>query len=187
MKFHAPRSKQALSVTIGCLAAIGTFAAVALGSAGGGGFAPEPPFVTASSLNKLDLKNDGVRLETRGPVDLRVQKIVIGPGGYSGWHHHPGLVIASVASGAVTFTSASDCTATTYGPGLPDGTVFAEDSKTAGQASSVTGATIYVTYIVPHAVPGLFRIEDIVPPPCTPNSDGDHGDGGDHHQNGSQH
>jgi hypothetical protein len=95
-------------------------------------------------------------------------------------------VVASVASGSVTFTQ-SDCSSTTYGPGLPAGSVFAEDSKTAGQASSVGGATVYVTYLVPHAVPPVFRFEDNVPPPCTPSSDGDHGDGGDHdHQNGSQ-
>ena len=187
MKFHVPRSKKALSVTIGCLAAIGAFAAVALGSAGGGGFAPEPPFVTASSLNKLNLGNDGVQLETHGSIDVRVQKIVFGPGGYSGWHHHPGIVVASVASGSVTFTQ-SDCSSMTYGPGLPAGSVFAEDSKSPGQASSVGGATVYVTYLVPHVVPGVFRIEDNVPPPCTPGSEGDPGDGGDHHdhQNGSR-
>ena len=185
--FHVPRSKKTLSVTIACLAAIGIFAAIALASPGGGGFAPEPPFVTANSPNKLDLENDGVRLETHGSIDVRVQKIVLGPGGFSGWHHHPGIVIASVASGAVTFTM-SDCNSTTYGPGLPAGSVFAEDTKAAGQASSVGGATLYVTYIVPHAVPAVFRFEDSVPPPCTAGSGGDHGDHGDHEgETGSQH
>jgi hypothetical protein len=163
MKFQLPRSKT-LSVPIVFLAAVGALAAVALGSPGGGGFAPETPLVTANSASSLHLSNDGVSLQTSGPLDVRVQKIVLGPGAFSGWHHHPGLVIASVASGAVTFTM--NCSSTTYGPGLPAGSVFAEDTKTPGQASSVGGAIVYVTYLAPHAVPPVFRFEDNVPAPC---------------------
>jgi len=109
--------------------------------------------------NKVEVNHDRVKFQTKDPTDVRVQKIVFAAGGYSGWHHHPGFVIATVASGAVTFTR-SDCTSTTYGPGLPAGAVFVESSDDPGQASSADGATLYATFIAPHANPPIFRIED---------------------------
>jgi hypothetical protein len=68
-------------------------------------------------------------------------------------------VIVAVASGAVTFTQ-SDCSSETYGPGLPAGSVFVEGGDVPGQASSVGGATVYATFVAPHADPPVFRIED---------------------------
>ena len=70
----------------------------------------------------------------------------------------------SVASGAVTFMQ-SDCSSKTYGPGLPDGSVFVEYGDGPRQATSVDGATIFTTYVAPDANPPVFRIEDD-PPPC---------------------
>jgi hypothetical protein len=45
-----------------------------------------------------------------------VQQIVIGPGGHTGWHSHPGPVVVVVTSGALTFYSSEDpaCTPRTY-------------------------------------------------------------------------
>jgi hypothetical protein len=83
----------------------------------------------------------------------------------SGWHHHPGIVIATVASGEVIFTH-SDCSSKTYGPGLPDGAVFVESGDDPGQASSTDGATLYATFVAPHANPPVFRIDDHDFPGC---------------------
>jgi hypothetical protein len=152
-----PLSKKWIAAA-GGVAAIGTLTAVALGSTGLG-FASQPPFATANIADKIELNSDRIKFQTKGPADVRVQKIVIAPGGYSGWHHHPGIVIVSVASGAVTFTN-SDCSSTTYGPGLPAGSAFVEGGDDPGQASSVDGATVYATYVAPHASPPVFRIED---------------------------
>jgi hypothetical protein len=153
------RSRKKSSAAIVGVAAIGTFAAVALGSAGFG-FAPST-FVTADLPNKIEVNSDRVKFQTKDPTDVRVQKIIIAAGGYSGWHHHPGFVIAAVASGTVTFTH-SDCSSTTYGPGLPAGAVFVESGDDPGQASSSGGATLYATFVAPHANPPVFRIEDSV-------------------------
>jgi hypothetical protein len=65
----------------------------------------------------------------------------------------------AVESGAVTLWQ-SDCSSTTYGPGLPDGAVFAEGGDEPVQATSAGGATVYVTYVAPSADPPVFRIED---------------------------
>jgi hypothetical protein len=180
------RLRKKWSVAVVGVAVIGTFAAVALGSLGSG-FTPTT-LVTASTPNKIKVNHDGIKLQTKGPTDVRVQMIVFAPGGFSGWHHHPGILIASVASGAVTFFEQSTCSSTTYGPGLPAGSVFVESDNATGQVSSVGGATVYATLIAPHADPPVFRIEDTPPPPCTPGghseSDGDSENNGGSDNNG---
>ena len=153
------RSRKRWSVAIAGVVVIGTFVAVALGSSGNG-FTPTT-LVTGTLNNAVQVNHDRVKFQTKDPTDVRVQKIVFAAGGSSGWHHHPGVVIATVASGAVTFTE-SDCSSTTYGPGLPAGAVFVEKSDVPGQASSAEGATVYATFVAPHAVPPVFRIEDPV-------------------------
>lgn len=153
---HVFRSRM-LHVAIFGIAVFGTFATVALGSAGFG-FAPTN-LATGTLNNDVKWNSDRVKFQTKDSTDVRVQRIDIAPGGYSGWHHHPGIVIVTVASGQVTFTN-SDCSSTTYGPGLPAGSVFVEGGDDPGQASSVAGATVYATFVAPHADPPVFRIED---------------------------
>jgi len=48
-----------------------------------------------------------------------VQQIVIGPGGHTGWHSHPGPVVVVVTAGTLTFYSSEDpaCTPRTYAAG----------------------------------------------------------------------
>jgi hypothetical protein len=160
------RSRKKLGAAIVGVAAVGIFAAVAFASPPFN-FTPETPLVTANFDNKVEQNSDRVKFQTKGQTDVRVQKVVIGAGGYSGWHHHPGIVIVAVASGAVTF-SHSDCSSTTYGPGQPAGAVFVEGGDDPVQASSATGATSYVTYVAPDANPPVFRIEDDPPACATP-------------------
>ncbi len=99
-----------------------------------------------------------------GRADVMVQRIVIDPGGTSGWHHHPGVVTVVVTSGSVTVLD-SDCNRTRYGPGLPNGAVFTESGDEPGEVTSPGGATLLGRFVVPSADPPVFRIEDD-PPPC---------------------
>jgi len=155
-------SRKKLSAAIVAVAVSASGAAVALGSPGLG-FVPTN-LVTGSLKTHVRWNSDRVKFQTKDPTDTRVQKIEIKPGGYSGWHHHPGIVIVTVASGAVTFMQ-SDCSSETYGPGLPAGSSFVEGGDDPGQASSADGAIVYATFVAPHADPPVFRIEDD-PPPC---------------------
>src|SRR5439155_17484391 len=50
------------------------------------------------------------------PCDVIVQAITYQPGGFSGWHHHPGVVIAAVKSGQITRWKA-DCSKQTFTAG----------------------------------------------------------------------
>jgi quercetin dioxygenase-like cupin family protein len=48
-----------------------------------------------------------------------MQQIIIGPGGQTGWHSHPGPVVVLVKAGELTFYSSEDptCTGRTYSAG----------------------------------------------------------------------
>ncbi len=50
------------------------------------------------------------------PGDVVVQKFVLGPGGQSGWHLHPGPALVTVKSGELTLDQA-DCSSATYSAG----------------------------------------------------------------------
>ena len=149
--------KKWIAATVG-VAVIGTFVTVALGSHTPFNFTTTP-LATGNLTHKVKLNSDRVKFQTKDPTDVRVARIDVAPGGISGWHHHPGIVIVTVLSGAVTFTH-SDCSSKTYGPGLPNGAVFVESGDDPGQASSPAGATGYATFIAPHADLPVFRIDD---------------------------
>ncbi len=55
-------------------------------------------------------------LQTSGPADFYSQEIVIGPGGYSGWHNHPGLLMVTVKEGAIDWYD-RNCVKHTYTAG----------------------------------------------------------------------
>lgn len=156
---HSPKWVAAIFV----VGLVGTIASVALANHLPSAFAGEPPLVTANFDETVQVNSDRVKLQTKGPTVVQVQKLNVSPGGYSGWHHHPGLVIVTVASGTLTYTT-SDCESKTYGPGLPNGAVFVESGDKPAQASSTTGATIYATYIAPSGAG--FRINDHDAPGC---------------------
>jgi hypothetical protein len=152
-----------LTAAVG-VALVGTFAAVALGSAGFGNAIV--PLVTANFNETVHLNSDRIKFQTKGPTDVRVQQITFAPGSFSGWHHHPGFVIVAVKSGEVTNFD-SQCNGTTYGPGSPNGSAFVEYGDEPGEVRNMTSApaTVYVTLVAPDADPPVFRIEDD-PPPC---------------------
>jgi quercetin dioxygenase-like cupin family protein len=121
-------------------------------------------FVTANFDTTFHLNSDRVKFQTKDANDLRVQKVIFAAGAFSGWHHHPGLVLAAVESGSVTVWD-DECNRETYGPGLPNGAVFVEGGDEPMQVTSTGGATEYVTLVAPDHNPPLFRVEDD-PPPC---------------------
>src|SRR4051812_47629252 len=129
--------------------------------------ASPPSLITPSNLvakadfnTPVDLEADHIRLRTKEPTDVRVQKIVFAPGGRTGWHHHPGIVLVAVASGEVTFFDAK-CKGTTYGPGSPNGSVFTEGGSGPREVRNLSGAggRVYATLTAPNAAPDICRAE----------------------------
>jgi quercetin dioxygenase-like cupin family protein len=133
-----PTHSRPLAVAAALVGA-GVLAPAAFGSPPSGDI-NAPVLVTANLDQRVNLHSDGVKLQTHGASDVRVQQFVFGPGSATGWHHHPGVVVIAIQSGSLTFWD-SDCQATTYGPGLPNGSVFFEGGDEPGQVTSANGAT----------------------------------------------
>jgi quercetin dioxygenase-like cupin family protein len=157
-----PRARKAITRTVGVTLVVAGVGGLAIGVAlasPGSGLTPET-LVKADLQESVRLNSDRVKLQTKDPTDVRVQRITFAAGSYSGWHHHPGTVVVAVESGTVTHTDSS-CRSTTYGPGLPAGAVFVEGGDQPAQASSTSGAVVYATYVTPDDQPP--RVEDAVP------------------------
>ena len=148
-------------VTLGLVVA-GAVATIALATPGSG--VNTTTFVTADFTNSVHVNSDRVKFQTKDPTTVRAQKLVWTAGAFSGWHHHPGVIIVTVQSGSVTVEDSS-CSSVTYGPGLPDGAVFVEGGDDPIQVTSAGGATEYVMQVSPAANPPVFRTEDN-PPAC---------------------
>ena len=150
--------KKWIAATVG-VAVIGTLAAsVVLGSPGSG--VTITTLVTANFDHAVHLNSDRVKFQTKDPTDVRIQHLAFAPGAFSGWHHHPGVVIVTVESGSLTLWE-SDCSSLTYGPGLPNGAVFAEGGDSPQQVvAGADGATVYAAFIAPSQDPPVTRIED---------------------------
>jgi hypothetical protein len=153
---HTRRSAAGAAVA---LAASAVAVTAAIGSMPSGFHAEN--LVDAQLMAPVHVNHDGIKFKTKKPADLRVQKVTFDAHGYSGWHHHPGVVIVAVKSGTVTVLD-SDCHATAYGPGQPSGSVFVETEDEPGEVRNLTDepATVYATFVAPHADPPVFRIED---------------------------
>lgn len=143
--------------------AIGPSAAPALASPGTG--LTVMTLATANLEHKVHLDADRIKLRTKAPTIVRMQNLVLAAGARTGWHHHPGIVLVAVQSGAVTVWD-SECNSTTYGPGQPAGAAFTESGDEPLEVTSSHGASVYATYLVPKVDPPEFRIESD-PLPCS--------------------
>ena len=106
---------------------------------------------------------DDVKLQTKGATDVVMQTITSPPGGSSGWHSHPGVVLVAVQSGTVTLYDA-DCHTKQYGPGQ----AFVEigDDAMLVRNNTTSNAVLYVTLIVPKSATSL-RIDKPQPATCS--------------------
>lgn len=108
-------------------------------------------------------------IHVRNAQETVVQQIVIGPGGHTGWHSHPGPVVVLVKAGELTLYSADDptCTGRTYSAGQ----AFIDSGQghvhIARNLSLSENTELWVTYFdVP--VGGLFRLDQPNPGNCGP-------------------
>lgn len=97
--------------------------------------------------------------------DIVVGENSFAPGGYSGWHSHPGKVIIGVARGSLTVYEGDDpaCSGTTHHAG----DVFIEHPGVVinGVNEGTVAAVLNVTYLgVP--VGGSPRIDEAQPAKC---------------------
>src|SRR5213596_245828 len=103
-------------------------------------------------------------LKSHDNTDIVVAKIVVTPGGHSGWHYHPGPVLVTVASGTITFYMGDDPTCSPHVH--PAGTTFFENGGMVGIARNegTVEATVVATFFVPAGSP--TRIDAPAPGNC---------------------
>lgn len=155
-----PTRKTILGAAIG-LAILGAVAITALASPGGG--------VTASSQVRgmlaaaVKVNTDRIKFQTKDQIDVVVQTTTYAPGGFSGWHTHPGFVLVVVESGAITLQVG--CTFNTYGVGQS----FYESGTDPIMArnNGTVDAVVRITYVVPHGSPVRLEVALENAPRCS--------------------
>ena len=125
------------------------------------------PVAGPAVLGEIDTKSEtddhGVKLKTKGLSDVYVTTITIKPGGYSGWHSHPGPSIISVNSG--TLTLYDDCDDFLTPHVYPAGSGLVEDAECVHNVKNEgdTDLVFVVVQIVPLGAPR--RIDEPAPAP----------------------
>jgi quercetin dioxygenase-like cupin family protein len=113
------------------------------------GVTPTP--LTRATLGKFEAQNQGIEVESqRTSADFALAKVVIEPGGTTGWHHHPGVALVSVNSGAVTEYD-KNCHKSVFkaGKGFVETNGEVHVVRNQGDANAV----LYVTFIAPTSTP----------------------------------
>lgn len=133
---------------------------IALGSPGSGAMTTVLGH-RATLSESVQMNEDRIKFQTKDATDLQTQTITFTPGSYSGWHHHPGVIMVIVESGEVTVHD-ENCQTMTYGPKE----VFIEGGAAPMQVSNEgsTNAVVFATQVAPAG--SQFRLEDD-PPPCS--------------------
>ena len=110
---------------------------------------------------KSNLEDHSVKLKTQGLSDVYVTSITIKPGGYSGWHSHPGPSILSVKAG--TLTLYDDCIDPTIPYVFPTGDALVEAAECVHNVVNEgdTDLVFVVVQIVPLGAPR--RIDEPAP------------------------
>jgi quercetin dioxygenase-like cupin family protein len=147
---------------------------VAVVALAGAALATPPTGFTTNVLARgtaadLHARHDGIRVSSRhgGPADVAVATVTIDPGGSSGWHHHPGIVVVVVRSGTLTFYD-KNCRGDVH----QAGETFIESSDSPGLAKNTGTGTVVIeaTFIVPASTPSTpptpLRIDDPQPKRC---------------------
>jgi quercetin dioxygenase-like cupin family protein len=103
--------------------------------------------LSRGTLGEVEAENDGITVQSgTGSADIVTVKVVIKPGGSTGWHHHPGITLVSVASGTATEYRA-DCEKTVLkaGEGFFEGTDEPHVVRNEGNVDAV----LYPTFLIP--------------------------------------
>jgi quercetin dioxygenase-like cupin family protein len=104
-----------------------------------------------------------LKVVTQGATDFYVQHIVVAPGGYSGWHTHPGLLIGTVVSGSIDFYD-ENCQKRSFTAGQ----VFTENTEVHAIINTGTvDADLSIAYLIKHGMPRRLEADA---PACAPTT-----------------
>ena len=155
---------RSINCTAQCLSVAALLCSASAATASPGSGVTFTTLATGNMEESFRINSERIKFQTKDPAATRVQSAVWAAGSYSGWHSHPGVLIAVVKTGSVTVWD-GECNNKTYGPGLPLGSVFVEGGDELMQATSSGGATEYLAHTAPAGNPIVYRNE-AEPPAC---------------------
>jgi len=134
---------RAILISAIALAGVAIFSVTALATSGVGFVGG--PAVRGTLAHDVHINADRLKFQTKDAADVVVQTVTIATGGNSGWHYHPGFLLAVVESGSVTLTVG--CSSNTYSVGQ----TFYETgtTPTIARNASAGQTVVRVTYVVP--------------------------------------
>jgi quercetin dioxygenase-like cupin family protein len=104
----------------------------------------------------------GIKLATRGPIDVATVHVTFQPGGSTGWHVHPGPALVTVKTGQLTLHRAKGCRSRTFSAGQTFLEFGPDDvNLTRNETGGVTETL--VTFLLPVGAPITV---DAPAPPC---------------------
>ena len=134
--------------------AIGIAALLAPVAVVGSAVATPPEKVSGTTPIRATFEDDDLRahgndisLRTEDDADVVVQSLVFEPGGHSGWHSHPGVVVVAVQSGTLTPYNSRCLNDATY----TAGEAFVQYGRSKGlvRNEGTVPTEVAVTYLVP--------------------------------------
>ena len=159
MNTHMRRVIRLVAMTVGAAGLL-----IAVNAIPGAATPPSPGLFTSQVLGRGTYTSDGT-LPIKQGTDIVVAKITVAPGGFSGWHSHPGGAIVVVQQGEVTlYTSVGNhCDVTTY----THGQAFVERPGELNNAVN-KGSSDYIIFVTFPGVPvgGPSRIDQPNPGTC---------------------
>ena len=170
-KMKATMTKRRLAFLM-TVAAVCTVLAGAALATPPSGIVSAPILASAGFPDRVDLEfkvggDDGEVIRVQDAKESVVQQIIIGPGGHTGWHTHPGPVVVLVKAGELTFYDEDDptCTGRTYSAGQAFIDSGQGNVHIARNLSHSQNLEFWATYFdVPHG--GAFRLDVADPGNC---------------------
>jgi hypothetical protein len=157
---------------VAIVAAVATVLAGATLATPPSGIVSATVFARAGFADPVDIKfkvrgQQQELVQVRNAQETVVQQFILGPGGTTGWHSHPGPVVVLVKSGELTLYSSEDPTCT--GRAYSAGQAFIDSGQghvhIARNLSQSENTELWVTYFdVPPG--GPFRIDAPNPGNC---------------------
>ena len=135
-------------------------------SATPGSTPPNNPTPSDIVLGTLDgpakVEKSGIEFKVKADTNVRTFTLTYPVGSYSGWHSHPGIVIAVVQSGSVA--RQVGCSTETFSTGQ----VFTEAAPHFVSNPGAVPAVLKITQIYPSEIPATELRIDEPAPVCVP-------------------
>lgn len=108
---------------------------------------------------------DHLHVDAGGQTEVVFQRVTLQPGGYTGWHYHPGPLLVVVESGTLTHYD-DRCATQTYSAGQAFEEAPGHEHVHMGQNLGSDPVVLDVTYVVPAG--GPLKV-DAPAPSCAAN------------------